>query len=73
MPTTLGAPARHPRSQLVGVDDAAGFAGGVDDDESEEPEDFSEEPEDFSEEDDPGEPLVADPAVTDEPDRESVR
>jgi hypothetical protein len=54
------------------VDDAAGLAGAVDE-ESDEPEDFSDEPDDFSEEDDPDEPLVADPAVTDEPDRESVR
>jgi hypothetical protein len=60
------------------VDDAAGLAGAVDDDEldddeSEEPEDFSDEPEPFSEEDEPEEPLVAEPAVTEEPERESVR
>jgi hypothetical protein len=59
--------------QLEGVDDAAGLAGAVDDEESDEPDDFSDEPEDFSEEEEPEEPLVADPAVTEEPDRESVR
>jgi hypothetical protein len=36
--------------QLERVDDAAGLAGAVDDEESEEPEDFSEEREDFSDE-----------------------
>ena len=55
------------------MDDAAGLAGVVDDEESDEPDDFSEEPEDFSEEEEPEDPFVADPAVTDEPDRESVR
>jgi hypothetical protein len=53
------------------VDDAAGFAGAVDDEpESDEPDDFVEVLDDFSE--DP-EPLVAEPAVTEEPARESVR
>jgi hypothetical protein len=72
MPTTLGAVARHPVGQLEGVDDAAGVAGAVDDtseDLSDEPDDFSDDADDFSDE----EPLVADPAVTDEPERESVR
>jgi len=57
------------------VDDAAGLAGVVDDDESEDPDDFSDEPDDFSEEPDEPEPLVAEPEVTEEPDpaRESVR
>jgi hypothetical protein len=70
MPTTLGAVARHSAGQLAGVDDAAGFAGAVDDDFSEEPDDFSDELVDFSL--DP-EPLVAEPEVTEEPARESVR
>jgi hypothetical protein len=55
------------------VDDAAGLAGAVDDEESDEPEDFSDDPDDFSDFSDEPEPLVADPAVTDEPERESVR
>ena len=56
------------------MDDAAGFEGAVDDDEeSDEPEDFSDELEDFSEEPDEPEPLVAEPEVTDDPERESVR
>ena len=70
------------------MDDAAGFEGAVDDDEepdepgdfSDEPDDFSDEPDDrseelddFSEEPDEPEPLVAEPAVTEEPERESVR
>lgn len=67
--------------QLEGVDDAAGFEGAVDDDEeSDEPDDFSDEPDDrsdelddFSEEPDEPEPLVAEPEVTEEPERESVR
>jgi len=79
MPTTLGVPARHPAGQLEAVDDAAGFAGVVDDDEDEpeEPDDFSDEPDDFSDEPDDfseePEPLVAAPEVTDELARESVR
>jgi hypothetical protein len=74
MPTTLGAAARHPAGQLAGVDDAAGVAGAVDDEELDEPEDFdgSEEPEEEDLSEDP-EPLVAAPAVTDEPERESER
>jgi hypothetical protein len=59
------------------VDDAAGVDAAVDDEdeeESDEPEDFSEEPEDpLDVSDDEPEPLVADPAVTDDPERESVR
>jgi hypothetical protein len=71
MPTTLGAAARHPAGQLAGVDDAAGLAGAVDDeDESDEPDALSEPLVDFSL--DP-EPLVAEPEVTEEPARESVR
>lgn len=71
MPTTLGAAARHPAGQLAGVDDAAGFAVAVDDeDESDELEPLSEPLDDFSL--DP-EPLVAEPEVTEEPARESVR
>jgi hypothetical protein len=74
MPTTLGAAARHPAGQLAGVDDAAGFAGAVDDEDdeedSDEPDEDCEPLDDFSE--DP-EPLVAEPAVTVEPARESVR
>jgi hypothetical protein len=71
MPTTLGAVARHPAGQLAGVDDAAGFAGAVDDEEdSDEPDDFSDPLDDFSED---LEPLVAEPEVTEEPARESVR
>jgi len=53
------------------VDDAAGFAGAVDDEEdSDEPDDFSDPLDDFSED---LEPLVAEPEVTEEPARESVR
>jgi len=81
MPTTLGAAGRHPRGQLEGVDDAAVVEEAVDepldepepdDPDDEESEDFSEEPDepDFSDEPDP---LVAEPAVTEEPERESVR
>jgi hypothetical protein len=71
MPTTLGAAARHPAGQLAGVDDAAGLAGAVDDEvDSDEPDDFSELLDDVDE--DP-EPLVAEPEVTEEPARESVR
>ena len=69
------------------MDDAAGFEGDVDDEESEERDDFSDEPDDlsdepddfsddlddFSEEPDEPEPLVAEPEVTEEPERESVR
>ena len=69
MPTTLGAAARHPAGQLEGVDDAAGVAGAVDDEEPDEPDDFSDEPDDVSDD----EPLVAEPEVTEEPERESVR
>jgi hypothetical protein len=76
MPTTLGAAARHPAAQLEGVDDAAGFAGAVDDppDESDEPDDFpdfSDEPDEPDDDSDEPDPLVAEPLVTDE--RESVR
>ena len=77
MPTTLGAAARHREGQLEGVDDAAGLAGGVDDEEPDEPDESDEdedepedEPDDVS--DDP-EPFVAAPAVTDEPERASER
>lgn len=74
MPTTLGAAARHPAGQLAGVDDAAGLAGAVDDEDDEEepdePDDVVDELDDLSE--DP-EPLVAEPEVTEEPARESVR
>jgi len=79
MPSTLGAGGRHPRSQLEGVDDAAVVEEAVDEplDEPDEP-DFSEEPDDFSDEEEPDfsdepEPLVAEPEVTEEPERESVR
>jgi hypothetical protein len=66
--------------QLEDVDDAAGFEAPVDDpleevlDESAEPEGFCEDPEDpLDLSDDEPEPLVAEPAVTDDPERESVR
>lgn len=79
MRTTLGVAARHPGCQLEAVDDAAGFAGVVDEEESEELDFLSDEldgPDDFCDEPDESEdsdPLVAEPDVTEEPARESVR
>lgn len=85
MPTTLGAAARPTGGQLEGVDDAAGVDDPVDEDEdededdedddeeSDDPDDFSDEPEDLPDFSDEPEPLVAAPAVTEEPERESVR
>lgn len=56
------------------MDDAAGADEAVDDDEPDDVVDEPEEPVEPDESDDPEpEPLVAAPAVTDEPERESVR